>query len=302
MSLKEALQEAVRTKTAIGHFNVSNLEGINAIVDVCREVYKPIIVGVSPGESDFIGIGVISDIVKHYRTKYGLPLFLNADHFQDPQLAIYATEAGFDSILFDASAPFGSAQGKPLGAGAVRPSFEENIKLTKEVVQLVKRINPNVLVEGELGYIGVGSVVRESVPEGAVVSESQMIKPEEAKRFVIDTGVDLIGPGVGNIHGIVKGYKENLSFKRIMEIRGATPAFLVLHGASGIDNESVRQAIQAGISVVHVNTELRLAWKSALQKSLADNPDEIAPYKVLKPTVEAIKTMLKEKIAVFNGR
>ncbi len=294
MSLKECLQEAVKAKTAIGHFNVSNLEGINAIVDVCREVYKPIIVGVSPGESDFIGIGVISDIVKHYRTKYGLPLFLNADHFQDVQLAIYAAEAGFDSILFDASAP--------LSAGAAKPSLEENIKLTKEVVQLVKRINPNVLVEGELGYIGVGSVVRESVPEGAVVSESQMIKPEEAKRFVEETGVDLIGPGVGNIHGIVKGYRENISFKKIMEIRSVTPAFLVLHGASGIDNNSVKQAIQAGIVVVHVNTELRLAWKNALQKSLADNPDEIAPYKVLKPTVEAIKKALKEKIAVFNGQ
>jgi len=92
----------------------------------------------------------------------------------------------------------------------------------------LKRINPEILVEGELGYIGVGSVVRESVPEGAVVDESQMIKPEEAKRFVEETGVDLIGPGVGNIHGIVKGYKENLSFNRIAEIKAATPAFLVL--------------------------------------------------------------------------
>src|SRR3990170_4739788 len=116
-----------------------------------------------------------------------------------------------------------------------------------------------------------------------------MITPQQAKEFVEETGVDLIGPGVGNIHGIVKDYKENLSFKRIAEIKEATPAFLVLHGASGIDDDSVRQAIQAGISVVHVNTELRLAWKSALQKSLLDNPDEIAPYKVLKPTVEAIK-------------
>lgn len=286
MNLKECLQEAVKTKTAIGHFNVSNLEGINAIVEVCREVYKPIIVGVSPGESDFIGIGVISDIVKHYRTKYGLPLFLNADHFQDVQLAIYAAEAGFDSILFD----------------AVQDTLDKNIEKTKEVVQLVKRINPNVLVEGELGYIGVGSVVRESVPEGAVVSESQMIKPEEAKRFVEETGVDLIGPGVGNIHGIVKGYKENISFKRISEIKVATPVFLVLHGASGIDNESLKKAIDAGISVVHVNTELRLAWKNALQKSLADNPDEIAPYKVLKPTVAAIKKVILEKISIFNGK
>ena len=284
MNLKEALQEAARTKTAIGHFNVSNLEGINAIVDVCREVYKPIIVGVSPGESDFIGIGVISDIVKHYRTKYGLPLFLNADHFQDPQLAVYAVEAGFDAVLFDAA----------------QKTLEENIKLTKEVATTLKRINPEILVEGELGYIGVGSVVRESVPEGAVVDESQMIKPEEAKRFVEETGVDLIGPGVGNIHGIVKGYKENLSFNRIAEIKAATPAFLVLHGASGIDSDSVKKAVESGVSVVHVNTELRLAWKNALQKSLADNPEEIAPYKILKPTIEAIKTVLKEKIAVFN--
>lgn len=286
MKLKEYLQEAVKNKTAVGHFNVSNLEGVNAIVDVCREVYKPIIVGVSPGESDFIGIGVISDIVKHYRTKYGLPLFLNADHFQDVQLAIYAAEAGFDTVLFDAA----------------QKSFDENIKVTKEITTILKKINPNILVEGELGYIGVGSVVRESVPEGAVVSESQMIKPEEAKRFVEETGVDLIGPGVGNIHGIVKGYKENISFKRIAEIKSATPAFLVLHGASGIENESVKQAIQAGISVVHVNTELRLAWKNALQKSLQDNPDEIAPYKVLKPTVAAIKKVILEKISIFNGK
>lgn len=286
MKLKEYLQEAVKNKTAVGHFNVSNLEGVNAIVDVCREVYKPIIVGVSPGESDFIGIGVISDIVKHYRTKYGLPLFLNADHFQDVQLAIYAAEAGFDTVLFDAA----------------QKSFDENIKVTKEITTILKKINPNILVEGELGYIGVGSVVRESVPEGAVVSESQMIKPEEAKRFVEETGVDLIGPGVGNIHGIVKGYKENISFKRIAEIKSATPAFLVLHGASGIENESVKQAIQAGISIVHVNTELRLAWKNALQKSLQDNPDEIAPYKVLKPTVAAIKKVILEKISIFNGK
>lgn len=294
MNLKECLQEAVRTKTAVGHFNVSNLEGINAVVDACREACKPVIVGVSPGESDFIGIGAIGEIVKHYRRKYGLSLFLNADHFQDPQLAVYAAEAGFDAVLFDASAP--------LGAGAALPSLDENIKVTKEVAVALKKINPDILVEGELGYIGVGSVVRESVPEGAVVDELQMIKPEEAKRFVEETGVDLIGPGVGNIHGIVKGYKESLSFKRISEIKAATPAFLVLHGASGIDNASIRKAVDAGIAVVHVNTELRLAWKNALQKSLTDNPDEIAPYKVLKPAVEAIKAVLKDKIAVFNGQ
>ena len=167
---------------------------------------------------------------------------------------------------------------------------------------MVKSINFNILVEGELGYIGVGSVVRESVPEGAVIEESRMIKPEEAKKFVDKTGVSLIGPGVGNIHGIVKNYKENISFKRISEIKNATRANLVLHGASGIDDESLKQAIEAGISVVHVNTELRLAWKNSLQKSLADNVDEIAPYKVLKSSVAAIKKVILEKISIFNGK
>ena len=133
-----------------------------------------------------------------------------------------------------------------------------------------------------------------------MVNEAQMITPQQAKEFVEKTGVDLIGPGVGNIHGIVKGYKENLSFQRIAEIKAATPAFLVLHGASGIDGDSLKKAIQAGISVVHVNTELRLAWKNALQKSLADSPEEIAPYKVLAPSVEAIKAVIKEKIGIFS--
>ncbi|HCI05174.1 TPA: tagatose-bisphosphate aldolase [Patescibacteria group bacterium] len=284
MNLKDYLDKAVQTKTAVGHFNVSNWEGIKAIREVCFELKAPIVIGLSQGEAEFMGIDEVAEVVKFYKNTYKLPVFLNADHFNNLDLVQQATLAGFDSILFDA-------------AGS---SLEENIEKTKEAVDLVRAYDPRILVEGELGYIGVGSIVRESVPEGAVVNEAQMITPQQAKEFVEKTGVDLIGPGVGNIHGIVKGYKENLSFQRIAEVKAATPAFLVLHGASGVDNDSVKQAIQAGISVVHVNTELRLAWKNALQKSLADSPEEIAPYKVLAPSVEAIKAVIKEKIGIFG--
>ncbi|OGY40163.1 MAG: hypothetical protein A2570_02655 [Candidatus Brennerbacteria bacterium RIFOXYD1_FULL_41_16] len=294
MSLKEILQKAVETKTAIGHFNISNWEGIKAIFEVCEETKKPVIIGVSESEAEFFGIENVAVLVKSFRERTGLEIFLNADHFKDLNKVKQAAEADFDSILFDASTP--------LGISSAQESLEENIKKTKQAVELVKSINFNILVEGELGYIGVGSVVRESVPEGAVIEESRMIKPEEAKKFVDKTGVSLIGPGVGNIHGIVKNYKENISFKRISEIKNATRANLVLHGASGIDDESLKQAIEAGISVVHVNTELRLAWKNSLQKSLADNVDEIAPYKVLKSSVAAIKKVILEKISIFNGK
>ncbi|MEW5805138.1 MAG: class II fructose-bisphosphate aldolase [Patescibacteria group bacterium] len=286
MNLKNYLDQAVENKKAIGHFNVSNWEGIRAVKEISRELNQPIIIGASEGEAEFLGIKEISAIVRHFRQTYNLPLFLNADHFKDLGKIKQAAEAGFDAILFD----------------AVEFDLEENIKKTKQAVELVKSINPDILTEGELGYIGFGSVVREQLPEGAVVSEEQMIKPEQAKRFVQETGVDLIGPGVGNIHGIVKGYKENLSFQRIQEIKDAVPAYLVLHGASGIDNQSIAKAIQAGVSIVHINTELRLAWKNALEKSLEENPKEIAPYKVLLPAVEEIKAVIKEKIAVFNGR
>lgn len=285
MNLKDFLQKAVETKTAIGHFNVSNWEGIKAIFEASNETKKPLIVGVSESEAEFLGIENVAVLVKSFRERTGLPLFLNADHFKDLKKIEQAARAGFDSILFDSA----------------HDNLEENIKKTKQAVELARSINPEILIEGELGYIGVGSVVRDSVPEGAVVEEFQMIKPEQAKRFVDETGVDLIGPGVGNIHGIVKGYKENLSFQRIAEIKSTTQAFLVLHGASGIDSGSLKKAVESGISVIHINTELRLAWKNSLQKSLQDNPQEIAPYRVLKPSVEAIKKVVLEKVSIFNG-
>lgn len=284
MNLKDFLQQAVQEKKALGHFNVSNWEGLRAVKELCQELNQPMILGVSEGEAEFWGIGEIAALVKQLRQRYSLPLFLNADHFKDLEKVRQAAEAGFDAILFD----------------AVEFELEENISKTRQAVELIRAINPEILIEGELGYIGFGSVVREKIPEGAVVSEAQLTKPEQAKQFVSATGVDLIGPAVGNLHGIIKGYQEKLSFERIEAIQNATPALLVLHGASGIEAESIRKAVKAGIRVVHFNTELRLAWKNAVAKSFQDNPQEIAPYKLLRPAVEAIKLVIREKLALLG--
>lgn len=286
MNLKEYLQKASETKTALGHFNVSNWEGIKAIKEICQETNAPMVIGVSQGEAEFIGVKEIATLVKFFRSEYNLPLFLNADHFVDLDMVEKAASAGFDSILFDAASN----------------KLEENIMKTKMAVQLVKSINKEILVEGELGYIGVGSEIREVLPQGAVVEEKDMPTPEEAEKYVKETGVELIGPAVGNIHGIIKSGKESLNFRRIQMIKDKAGAFLVLHGASGISNEDVKTAIKSGINMVHFNTELRVAWKNVLEQSLKNNPKEVAPYKILASSVGAIKTVIKQKLAVFNAK
>lgn len=285
-SLKSFLEKAHENSFALGHFNVSNWEGIKAIQEACQESGKPIIIGVSKGEAEFMGIETMAAVVRSFRDKLNLPIFLNADHFKDMAMIEKAARAGFDSVLFDAA----------------QASFEENLTSTKQAVELVKSINPGILVEGELGYIGVGSELRDEIPEGAAISDSQMVTPQQAKEFVGKTKVDLLGPAIGNIHGIVKGHKENINIDRIAAIHYEVPVFLVLHGASGIDSDLLQRAVKAGVNVIHVNTELRLAWKENLGKYLKQSGEEIAPYKILRPVVDALKQVILEKLETFVGK
>jgi len=196
-----------------------------------------------------------------------------------------AAEAGFDAILFDAG----------------KLPFEENIKKTKEAVEIIKHINPDILVEGELGYIGSSSTIFESVPEGAIIKEEDMTTPEQAARFVGETKVDLIGPAVGNIHGMFKDAPNpHLNIERIKQIKEASGVPLVLHGGSGITDEDFLLAINAGISIIHINTEIRLAWRKGLDKAISENKDEIVPYKLLESVVEEVKKVVEYKLKLFN--
>ncbi len=278
-TLRETLAWAEEKKVAIGHFNVSDSEGFRAVVDGAKELGVPVIVGVSEGEREFIGLNEIVALVKIARDN-GLPVFLNADHTYSVEKAKAAIDAGVDSIIIDGA-------GKPI---------EENIKTTKEIVEYARAKNPEILVEGELGFIGVSSKVLEAIPEG--VSEKTQTKPEEALRFIEATGIDLLAPSVGNVHGMVKSGNPKLNIERIKAIVGAVSIPLVLHGGSGIADQDFKDAIAAGIRIIHINTELRLAYKEGIVEGVKSA--DVAPYKFMEKGVEMMKEVVINRLKLFN--
>lgn len=282
-TLREHIEEAEDKKIAIGHFNISNLEGFWAVVNASKKLGVPVIIGVSEGERDFVGIKQIRALVDTVKQE-NWPIFLNADHSYSVDRIKEVVDGGFDAAIIDCA----------------DKSFEENVSLTREAVNYKNSTNPNILIESELGFIGKSSKVLDSIPEGAESSESNMTKPEEAEEFVKETGIDLFAPAVGNIHGMVKGGNPKISIERVAQIKEATKVPLVLHGGSGITDEEFRGAIQAGISIVHINTEIRLAYKQGLQRSLSLNPEEIAPYKYLRPAIQEMQTVVEKRLALFN--
>lgn len=285
-NLRDYIYESEKNHTALGHFNVSNMEGVWAVCRAAKNLGLPVLIGVSEGERDFLGVRQIKAIVESVKAELGHPVFLNADHTYSVERAKEAIDAGFDSVIIDGA----------------KLSFEENVKMAKEVVQYAKANGGGreILVEGELGYIGQSSKILDSLPEGAALSPEEMTSPEEAKSFVEETGVALLAPAVGNIHGMLRaGGDPRLDIGRIKAIRESSGVPLVLHGGSGNSAEDFRAAMEAGISVIHINTELRLAYRDSLKKSLQEDPDEVAPYKILKPAVLAMQKLVEEKLKLF---
>ncbi len=278
--LRETLKWAKDKGVAIGHFNISDSEGFKAVIEVARELSVPVIVGVSEGERDFIGISEVVALVKVEKDK-GSPIFLNADHTYSTDKVKIAIDAGFDAVIID---------------GASK-TFEENVKMSRECVLYAKSKGGKVLVEAELGFIGQSSKILESIPEG--VSEETQTKPEDAKKFIDETGIDLFAPSVGNIHGVVRGGEPDLNIERIKTIAKVSPVPLVLHGASGNSDEDILSAINAGIRIVHINTEIRVAYRAGVEKGLLSG--EVAPYKFLAQGVEGMKKVVYDKLKLFNN-
>jgi fructose-bisphosphate aldolase class II len=287
ISLREVLKQAEADKVAVGHFNFSDLVAFNAIVAAARDHKMPVMVGVSEGEREFTGVRQAAALVKAVRDEYNYPIFLNADHTHSIAKAEAAAKAGFDEVIFD---------------GSSLP-FEENIKQTKKAIEAIKSINPAILVEGEIGWIGASSAVMDKVPEGV----GTLTTPEEAKQFVDATKVDVLAPAVGNMHGMLESMvhgkvQKRLNIERIAEIKAAVKIFMTLHGGSGTNDDDFKRAIKAGMTIVHVNTEIRIAWRRGVEAGLAADPNEVAPYKILKPAVEAVKKVVSSRLELFNSK
>ncbi|PIV31757.1 tagatose-bisphosphate aldolase [Candidatus Wolfebacteria bacterium CG02_land_8_20_14_3_00_37_12] len=284
-TLRQIIKEAEQSRTAIGHFNISECVALKGIFKAAQELNLPVIIGLSEGEQNFFGTKNAALIIKNLRQEFNWPIFINSDHTKSLEKIKEAVEAGFDSVHFD---------------GGKLP-FEENIKKTKEVVEYAKSINPNILVEAELGYLGASSMILKEIPKGAAIKEEDLTKPEQAAQFVKETGVDLLAPAVGNIHGMFKNAPNpHIDLARIGKIKELAGVPLVLHGGSGIRDEEFIKAIDAGISIIHINTEIRLAWRQGMEKALAENSEEITPYKILPAAIEEIKKATERRMRLFG--
>lgn len=272
---------------AIAHFNISNLDQARAICDVAQELNQPVIIGVSEGEREYIGVTMVRKVVDELNAEYTVPIFLNADHTYSLAKVMEAIEAGYDSVIID---------------GAKLP-YEENVALVRQCVDAVRayeeKTGKRVLVEAELGYIGQSSSLNESLPEG--VSEANLTTVEQAKDFVIRTGIDMFAPAIGNVHGmLVNAPEPKLHIDRLKEIRTAIDQPLVLHGASGNTDEDLKAAIDAGVAIIHINTEIRKAFRDGEMDYLEEHPNEVAPYKFGKEGQEEMKKIVRAKMELYS--
>lgn len=268
---------------AIGHFNISTLDMFWAIVEIAEELKEPVIIGLSEKERDFMNLEAMVEMVEGVREIKKIPVFLNADHTHSPLRARTAVKSGVDSITYDLSSM----------------DYEENVHILRDFVLNMRSERPGLIIEGEIGNIGSGSTLRKEIESG-VDLENGKTNPEQAADFVFRTGIDLLAPAVGNMHGMLGVNSDPaLDLNLIEHISKSSGVPIVLHGASGNSESDIKEAIQRGVVIVHVSTEIRFAYRKALEDSLAKNKDSFAPYDYLNPAKEAVKTVVKEKIKLF---
>lgn len=299
-NLNYYLQKAKEGGYALGHFNFASAEQLKAIVQAFQKIVEEsgksdlaLMVGTSEGEAGFLGYDQSVGLVEAWRKQTSLPIFLNADHHKSFESCKKAIDAGYDTVLIDAS----------------KLPFKENVELTEKVMGYGKSKNPHlrqgfggqaeITFEGELGYLKGSSEIQGRVE----INSEDFTSPEEASEFVKQTGVDRLAVVFGNIHGIVTEQEERLEINHFKKIVTAVPdVYFVLHGASGLKDEDVKEAIKAGITNVHINTEIRVAFHQAIEDfEKSPQPHTTTPYKIMAPTVEAMQKVAEDKLRLFTN-
>ncbi len=285
-NLKYYLTKAYKEHWAIGQFNFSTFEQVKGIVAAAQNLKAPIILGTSEGESKFVGLHeavLLRNMLRSMlRSKTGVPVFLNLDHGKSFEYLKEAIAAGYDMVHFDGS----------------KLPLEENIKISREVVKFCKW--KGVVVEGEVGKFGTDA--SRMYTEKFVIKEEDLTNVEDAKKYLSKAKVDVLAVSVGTFHGIdISGISPHIRMDRLQEIKKVIGIPLVLHGGSGTPDEDVKEAIQNGIVKININTETRLAFSSALRKSLETNREEIVPYKYLPEAIMAVQTVTEKNIKLFGS-
>ena len=276
VNFNEMLQNAKKGKYAVPHFNINDLEWTKYILEECQNENTPVILGVSEGAAKYMGgFNTISGMVKGLIQDLGItiPVCLHVDHGTSFETCKKAIDAGFTSVMIDAS----------------KLPLEENVKTTKEVVEYAH--DRGVSVEAEVGHIGGTEDNITSTETNATLEECEVIYQQ--------TGIDALAPALGSVHGFYKG-EPNLDFDRMKKINEMLPIPLVLHGGSGIPDDKIAMAIQCGTSKINVNTEIQDAWSKAVREFLQNDDKAIDPRKIIGSGEKAIKEKVREKIELFQ--
>lgn len=277
VNMKEMLNKAKEGKYAVGQFNTNNLEWTQAILAEAENLKSPVIIGVSEGAAKYMGgFKVISNIVSALleTMKITVPVVLHLDHGSSFDVCKAAIDAGFSSVMIDAS----------------KYEYSGNVRITKEVVEYAKKYN--VSVEAELGHVGGQE---DNVSGGILYADIN-----ECVSFVKETGVDCLAPALGSVHGPYHG-EPKLGFKEMLEIKEKTNMPLVLHGGSGIPDYQIKEAISRGTCKINVNTECQQEWTKIVREVIANDSKVYDPRKIIGPGMNGIKKVVNEKIKLFGS-
>ena len=272
------LHDAKVGKYAVPQFNINNLEWTKNILEECQNQNIAVILGVSEGAAKYMGgYKVVSAMVNALIEELNItiPVCLHLDHGTSFESCKKAIDAGFSSVMIDAS----------------KHELEENIRITKEVVDYAHEFN--VTVEAEVGHIG-GT-------EDNITASSTNATLEDCLALVNGTNIDSLAPALGSVHGLYKG-EPNLDFETMARINENLSIPLVLHGGTGIPDYDIKKAISCGISKININTELQIAWHEAVKKFVSENPNSYDPRKVIGSGKDAMKEAIKAKITMFNNK
>ena len=278
VSMKEMMIKGKKEGYAIGQFNLNNLEFTQAILQAAQEENSPVICGVSEGAARYMGgfttvVNIVKGLLHDY--KITVPVAIHLDHGSSFEKCKEAIDAGFTSVMIDAS----------------HHPFEENIEITKQVVEYARQ--HNVSVEAELGT--VGGQEDDVIADGVIYAD-----PQECKQMVEQTGIDCLAPALGSVHGPYKG-EPNLGFTEMEEISQQCDVPLVLHGGTGIPTKDIQRAVSLGTSKINVNTESQITSAQAVRDKLNSDPDVYDPRKYLGPARDAIKKTVIGKMREFGS-
>jgi fructose-bisphosphate aldolase class II len=278
MKLIEVLERAKKQRWAIGQFNFSTLEQLRAIVEASQRLSWPVVVGISQGGVDYLGLDMALAMVRTLEKRLGTRPFLHFDHARDWSLIKKAIDIGYDSVHFDGS----------------HLPFSKNLKLTKKIVQYAH--NRGVLVEAEINPVLGKSTF---LPQKKIrIKKEQLTDPRQASEFIKETNIDSLAVLIGNVHGVCEG-GPNLDFGRLKSIRKEVKTFLVLHGGSGIKTNNLKRAVKMGIQKVNINTELRIVWRKELERSLKRSKS-IKPYVIFPSVIKPMERLVEKYIKTLK--